>query len=181
MKTLLPIFIPILFFSSFLNGQQMVSHSADNGNFKFKLPAGCEVRDQELLDLMNEHNPFIQFIAICSIDSNKGIAIAVSKYTNDSKVSIDEAYQLSVETVGGQNLGLEDAYKLIDHKVYQKNGKTLRYKISETFEGINSIMFYFMKNDFSNELFEVKITAKSEDRKEALDYGEKIALSVGFK
>ena len=50
-------------------------------------------------------------------------------------------------------------FKLIEGKTYQVNGKTLRLKISHHYNEFYSIMYYFMKDGYSNELYELKFCA----------------------
>ena len=106
----------------------------------------------------------------------------VSKYIAKDKMSIEDAFNQSVKTTTSFNSdSLTDNFQLIDYKTYEANGITLRYKISMHFDKIYSIMYYFMKDDYSNELYEIKTSASKNDLSIALKFSEKVALTVNIK
>lgn len=104
---------------------------------------------------------------------------SVSKYVAEDEMSIEEAFMVSVETIANIDIdSLTDNFKLIDYKEYKVQGKTLRYKISEHYNRVNAIMYFFMKDNYSNELYEIKITTEKGELAKALSFMEGIALSV---
>jgi len=73
---------------------------------------------------------------------------------------------------------------VIEAKSYKKDGKILYRKISESdFDNqkVRNIMFYFMENNNSNTLYELKGSIQSEKFNYGLDCMERIALSVKIK
>jgi len=94
---------------------------------------------------------------------------------------------------GDEAMTIEDAFNnyvrdvtpffttVIEAKSYKKDGKTLYRKISESDWGpekVRNIMFYFMENNNSNTLYELKGSIQSEKFDYGLDCMEKMALSV---
>ena len=49
------------------------------------------------------------------------------------------------------------------------------------FDNIYTIMYYFMKDDYSTELYEIKTSTTKTDLSKALKFLEKVALSVRIK
>ena len=153
----------------------------DNNKFKFELPPNSKESPEDFKALLQQMNDAIIYLAICDTGKTNTL-LSVAKYYAEEKMTIKEAYQLSVNTKPELNSDtIKSDYKLVDAKEYQIEGKTLRYKVSESFGETNSIMFYFMKNDYSDELYEVKYTCKTEQLKAAMKVMEKVALSVSIE
>ncbi len=82
--------------------------------------------------------------------------------------------------VGTLGRGTADNYKLVDIGISKLDDKYLYYKISRSDESY-SIMYYFMKNDYSDILYEIKSICDSEKYIEMVqDFLENIALTVEF-
>ena len=155
--------------------------SIDNNKFEFELPKYSRDITEEFKSTAYETNDIIIFTALCDTINERNLFL-VSKYIEDYKWTIDEAFTVSVETSTNNNLGnLLDNFQLVDYKTYELQGKTFRYKISKHYNSVYSIMFYFMKNDYSNELYEIKMTADKKGLSRALYLTEKVALSVKIK
>jgi len=106
----------------------------------------------------------------------------VSKYIAPNKMTIEAAFNQSVNTATNFNSdSLTDNFQLIDYKTYKVHGKTIRYKISKHFDRVYTIMYYFMKDDYSDELYEIKTSATKEGLSKAKIFCEKVALSVSIK
>lgn len=153
----------------------------DNNQFEFELPDESKELDEDFKNLMLQQNNNILYLAICDTNKSKYL-FTVSKYIAKDKMSIEDAFNQSVKTTTNFNSdSLTDNFQLIDYKTYEANGITLRYKISMHFDKIFSIMYYFMKDDYSNELYEIKTSASKNDLSTALKFSEKVALTVNIK
>lgn len=153
----------------------------DNKHFEFELPDESKELDGDFKNLMFQQNNNILYLAQCDTSNSKFLFL-VSKYIAKDKISIEDAFNQSVETITTLNTdSLTDNFQLIDYKTHQVNGITIRYKISMHFDKIYTIMYYFMKDDYSNELYEIKTSTYKNDLSKAFKFLEKVALSVNIK
>lgn len=153
----------------------------NNYGFSFDLPDFCEVLSVEDLERIREIDPSITFMAltglpfVCSTVSN-------SVYDLHDETLIDSAFIKMVKHI--PTPPYDDPfwnYRLIDYGTQMLDSIILRYKISCVDSTDYHIMYYFMKNDKSNILFEIKGTCYSENEiKPAKDFIEGIALTVKF-
>ncbi|MGN6164482.1 MAG: hypothetical protein ACTHOF_08075 [Flavisolibacter sp.] len=136
-------------------------------------------QDERLTKALQDVNNKIVYVAIINTAPKK-IPFAVSKYHSEAVRSIDSAFDQTVRFKAAD----DDVYKLVEAGTYKKDDKVLRYKISEiTFDGgakTNSVMYYFMKEDASNDLYEIKLSGNPKNRKELKAVLEQVALSVSF-
>lgn len=153
----------------------------DNNKFEFELPKASKEIGGDLRKALLQANSNILYYAICDTSGSKYM-FSVSKYVAENEMTIEEAFMISVETTTNINTdSLTDNFQLIDYKEYIVQGKTLRYKISEHFNKVNAIMYYFMKDNYSNELYEIKISTKKSELTKSLNFMEEVALSVRIK
>ena len=134
--------------------------------------------NEELTRLLSTANDKIIYAAVLTTAAGK-VPFAVSVYHNEAPTDITKAFKETVHFKAPDTKG----YKLVDWGTYQKDNKTLRYKISEiSFDSgkTNSVMYYFMKGDASTDLYEIKISGNSKGRGEQKKLLEKIALSLKF-
>lgn len=175
-KIILPLFFVLLTVTSFSQkstGKRIVIDSA------LSLTIATPHQDEKLTKALKAFNDKIMYVAIVNIASQK-IPFAVSKYHSEEMRSIDSAFDQTVRFKAAD----DDVYKLVEAGTYKKDDKVLRYKISEiTFDGgakTNSVMYYFMKDDASNDLYEIKLSGNPKNRKELKAVLEQVALSVSF-
>jgi hypothetical protein len=153
----------------------------DNNQFEFELPDESKELDDDFKNIMLQQNNNILYLALCDTNKSKYLFI-VSKYIANDKMSIEDAFDRSVKTTTNFNSdSLTDNFQLIDYKTYEVHGITIRYKISMHFDKIYTIMYYFMKDDYSNELYEIKTSAYKNDLSKALKFLEQVALTVNIK
>ena len=154
--------------------------SIDSNHFEFELPNDSKELE-DLKKIMLELNGNILYLAVCDTNDSKNLFM-VSKYIAPNKMSIEDAFAQSVETTTNFNIdSLKDNFELIDYKTYDVQGTTIRYKISKHFDKAYTIMYYFMKDDYSNELYEIKTSTTKEGLSKAKIFCEKVALSVSIK
>jgi hypothetical protein len=155
--------------------------SIDSNQFEFELPKESKELNNDFKEVMLEVNNKILYLALCDTNNSKYLFM-VSKYIAPNKMTIDAAFNQSVNTTTNLDSdSLTDNFQLIDYKTYEVHGKTIRYKISMHFDRIYTIMYYFMKDDYSTELYEIKTSASKNDLSKALKFIEKVALSVRIK
>lgn len=185
MKNILFLLVSVLIIVVSYSNNPVEEHSKlvriDNNNFEFELPKDSKEIDGDLKNAMLQLNSNILYLAICDTNGS-GNMFMVSKYVSENKESIEEAFMQSVNTASNFNIDtLSNDFHLIDYKVYKVKGKTLRYKISAHFGNVNTIMYYFMKDDYSNELYEIKAIARKNELPKVLNFMEEVALSVKIK
>ena len=155
--------------------------SIDSNQFEFELPKESKEFDEDFKNLMLQHNNKILYIALCDTNETKDLFL-VSKYIAKNKMSIEEAFIESVETTTNLNTdSLTENFQLIDYRTYEVDGITIRYKISKHFDKVYTIMYYFMKDDYSNELYEIKSSTNENGLSNAKKFMETVALSVRIK
>ena len=154
------------------------NRTQDDASFSLKLPKGAE-ESKEFMDILKKANSDIQFFRLLNYKKDKQIIMSVSKYVNTTPADINEAfYELTAvyEPSNQENLGLD--YKLLSYDSYKKEDKMLYTKVSSPFASKCAIMFYFMHNNFSNELYELKLVGDIQDINTIKQIAETMALSV---
>jgi hypothetical protein len=135
----------------------------------------------DFLKAIQKTNDKIIYLVVLDIDkSGKKLPFAVSKYSSENASSIDTAFSETIQ-FKPQN----DSYKVLDAGTKVVKGKILRYKYTKiTFEGkevVLNLMFYFMKNGYSKDLYEIKLSFDPEREKQCKELLEQIATSFVFK
>ncbi len=113
-------------------------------------------------------------------DSIQGLSsVNVSVYTNHEPLPMDSAF---INTLSKRNSEDKDAdYKLISSRKYMIDGLTLYQKISIRGGDYCAILYYFMENNFSNTVYEIKVGGSPSEINKLKALAEKIALSVYFQ
>lgn len=154
----------------------------DNNSCSIELPSGyVNMTETDIFKEISEANTHILFLAFTD-PTKRTSTFSVSKYSADEPMSIDSAFSYtvnSIATMGGTQM--TDSYKLIDYGTYQLEGKMMRFKISTIDKTSINIMYYFMKNDYSTELYEIKLVTEKAKLEEGKKYIEKVALTFAFK
>ena len=147
----------------------------DENRFQFDLPKASKEFEGGLMESMLRMNDKLIYLAQCDTNDSR-LLFMVSKYTSQQKASIDEAFEETVKTTPQ----LSANSQLMEYKKYEVKGKTLRYKISNHGEA-NTLMYYFMKDDYAANLYEIKASTNKEGLSKARTLMEEIALSVSIK
>lgn len=149
-----------------------------NSEFSLVLPKP-NVNMAELLVSLKKVNPNVIFLSSIGKSKSKPILFAVSRYENSKKEKLDTAFYKYTVDVKATKLGKSsEKYKLISYSRYKKGGKLLYTKVSSPMEGQCSVMYYFMKNNYNNVMYEIKLTGGILEVKLLKTIAEKIALSV---
>jgi hypothetical protein len=153
----------------------------DGYGFSFDLPEECEVISKKELEDLRVIDPTITFIAVAGLPFGN-TTFSVSVYDLHEVTPIDSAFIKTVRYVATTpNEAAAGNYRLIDYGIQNIEGKFLRYKISCTDSTIYNIMYYFMKDDYSNLLYELKSISPSEDNLTGVkDFLEYVALTAKF-
>jgi len=132
----------------------------------------------DLLKLMQETNPnMISLFMLGDSTKKEQFPFSVSKMQGGETMSIKQAFDDYVKDVS------PPLTTILSSEFYEKNGKTFFRKISQTDFGerqTRNMMFYFMENDRSNVLYELKATASPDRGDFVLHQLEKIAGTVQF-
>jgi hypothetical protein len=139
--------------------------------------------DSNYLNELKKVNDAICDLLYLDIGKDK-YPFVVSKYVNTEPVNIDSAFMISVKSIAKFPTGVNTEYALLDFNTYKKGGKILRYKISEISFGngkkIDNVMYYFMKDEVSDCLYELKMSCDSTHLNLCKESLEKIAMTVNF-
>ena len=133
---------------------------------------------EDLFTSIKEINSNVIFLRSFGINK-KIILFAVSRYEDSKKTKLDTVFYKSTVNVKVSNLGdISKNYKLISYNKYTKANKLLYTKVSSPMEGQCCVMFYFMKNNYDNSMYEIKLSGGMSEMEELKISAEKIALSV---
>ena len=147
----------------------------DQNRFQFDLPKASKEFDGGIMEAMLRMNDKLIYLAQCDTNDSRFV-FAVSKYTSQQKASIDEAFAETIQTTPQ----IAENSHVLEYKKYDVKDKTLRYKISKHGE-LYTIMYYFMKEDYAFNLYEIKVSSSKESLAKAKAFLEEIALSVNIK
>lgn len=149
-----------------------------NSEFSLVLPTP-NLEMKELFTAIKEVNPTVIFLRSFRTLKNKPILFAVSKYENSERIKLDTVFfKQTVNSIASIQGEVSNSYKLISYNHYIKSNKLLYIKVSSPMEGQCCVMYYFMKNNFSNVMYEIKLSGGNNEMEEMKTISEKIALSV---
>ena len=149
-----------------------------NSEFSLILPT-LNLEMEDLLASLKEINPNVIFLRSFRTLKNKPILFAVSRYENSERTKLDTVFFKQTVNIKASNLGeISNSYKLISYNRYKKSNKLLYTKVSSPMEGQCCVMYYFMKNNFSEVMYEIKLSGGITEIEEMKTISEKIALSV---
>lgn len=134
---------------------------------------------EELFSAITKVNPTVIFLRSVLTSKNNQILFAVSRYENSRAVKLSNAFYEQTANHNPTNLGdISKDHKVISFKEYKKGNTTLYTKVSKPFEGHCVVMYYFMKDNFSKVMYEIKLSGKLSEKEEMESIAEKITLSV---
>lgn len=175
--TLLSIFLIVFGMYSFTSVKEK-QRIKINDDLSLVIPVHSE-EQKDLFAQISEMNPNMLFLRSIITKKNNEILLAVSRYETTKALSLSSAFYEQTANHKPNNLGdVSKNYKLISFREYKKANKTLYTKVSRPFEGHCNVMYYFMKNNFSNVMYEIKLSGKLSEKEEMESLAEKIALSV---
>ena len=151
-----------------------------NHEFSFALPFPYEA-NSELFEVIHEANPDVVGFYLLDLKDMPNTPMTVSCYTASEPMTLDDAF--FNETVGAEpdNLdSLTQGNKLISFDHYNKAGKSLYLKVSSPIAGKCSVMYYFMKDNNSTSLYEVKVVGDMGEKERLMELAEEIALNVNL-
>ena len=168
------VLISAIVFSSFKVKQENLLTRINN-DLTLVLPAHSE-EQENLFSMLKKANPNVIFLRSLLTSKSKKILFAVSRYENSESDKLDNVFYQQTANYKDNNFGND--YKLISYRKYKNGNKFLYEKVSSPFDGQFCIMYYFMKNDFSNVMYEIKLSGKMKEKNEMKTIAEKIAMSV---
>ncbi len=126
----------------------------------------------------NDKYAMIALFSIGDSAKNQNFLFAITRMRGDEVMTIEDAFNNYVKDI------TPIFTNIVEANSYKKDGKTLYRKISESDFGskkVRNIMFYFMENNNSNTLYELKGSIQSEKFNYGLECMEEMASSVNFK
>lgn len=134
---------------------------------------------EELFARITEANPNVIFLRSLITVKDKQILFSVSRYETTKALSLSSAFYEQTAKHKPNNLGdVSKDHKVISFREYKKRNKTLFTKVSNPFHGRCSVMYYFMNKNYSNKMYEIKLSGMLSEKGEMESLAEKIALSV---
>jgi len=165
----------ILFFLTFIIGCSSEKRYSPDGRISFTLTEPHTSLYDTLAVSDNDTYAIIALFKMGDSSRNNNFLFATTRMKGEEEMTIEHAFNYYVKDI---NPALTT---VIEAKSYTKDGKKLYRKISESDFGVKkvrNIMFYFMKDNNSNTLYELKISIAPENFKYGLECIEKMALSV---
>jgi hypothetical protein len=136
---------------------------------------------EDLFTRITEVNPNVIFLRSLITLKNKQILFSVSRYETTKSLSLSSAFYEQTANHHPTNLGdISKNHKVISFREFIKENKTLYTKVSKPFEGQCNVMYFFMKDNFSNVMYEIKLSGSISEKELMESIAEKIALSVKF-
>jgi|688.fasta_scaffold1116785_1 hypothetical protein len=133
-----------------LNAQKL---SSPDGVINYQINVQHELRN-DLLQVVENGNPNIVQLEMLKIQDNK-FPLGISIYEGDEIKPIEEVLKDFVF-----NVKANDVTRNIEGESFKKEGKTFHRKITISNMGdrqVYNVMYYFMKNNKSNILYELKL------------------------
>lgn len=165
------LFILILLFS--LNTYSQYTNIDNNISVKFE---GKHSPAKELLKIAN--NKSIIWLERVYIGKEEEL-FGLTKYINKQKASIIDVFEKYVKNVAPAFT------KVLEAGSYKKEGVTYYYKISETIFGDHvkrtNVMYYLMPYNYSDVLYEFKITNQTFNKIAVMNYLEKLVNSTKYR
>lgn len=168
------VLISAIVFSSFKEKQE-IQLTKINNDLTLVLPAHSD-EQENLFSMLKKANPNVIFLRSVLTSKSKKILFAVSRYENSESDKLDNVFYEQTVNYKDNNFG--NNYKLISYRKYKSGNKFFYEKVSSPMEGQCCVMYYFMKNNFSNVMYEIKLSGKMNEMDEMKTIAEKIALSV---
>jgi hypothetical protein len=177
-------YFSILLFSLIVIGLLSFNEYQENDRIKVNnelsliLPTPNLEMDRLLVSL-KEINQNIIFLRSIGKLKSKSVLFAVSRYEDSKKMKLDTVFYKQTINVKASNLGKTTSnYNLISYSKYKKGGKLLYTKVSSPVKGQCCVMYYFMKNEYDNVMYEIKLAGGITEMESMKTSAEKIALSV---
>jgi hypothetical protein len=133
----------------------------------------------DILPLLQDENPNLIAVFVMG-DSAKDdrVVLGIARMEEEKAMNLDQAFNEFVKIVAPAQT------RIVEAGSYTKGGRTLYRKISETdfgeYTSLN-VMYYFMENQHSNIMYELKISGGPEKKEFIVEQAEKMAMSVYFK
>lgn len=155
--------------------------SVDNDRFTFHIEDNFkDLRREDIFSQIQEINPNILIMALIELPQ-ESTAISVHKISDSIKHSIDDAFEISINTKASFNNQSVGDYKLIDYGVYKLGDKTLRFKVSCVGDTMVNTIYYFMKDNYDYDLYELKISCSKQSQQDSKKYLENMAMTVAIR
>lgn len=169
-------FLFILFLIITISGKAQKSLSPD-GVIHYQINVPHELRN-DLLQVVKKGNPNIVQLDMLKIQDNN-LPLGISIYEGDDVTSIEDVLKNYV-----YNVKANEVTSNIEGKSFNKDGKVFHRKITISNMGdrqVYNVMYYFMKNNKSKTLYELKLNGSITKRQLIDNTSYDIAKTVFFK
>jgi len=148
---------------------------------KDQLSFDCPVKIDtapELFTILKSINKNVVYFGVINNNDNRYM-LSVAKYTADEPTTIDTAFfDFTANEVPDNQMG---EYQILGAGKYVKGNYTYYRKISCNNGTIANVMFYVMKENKSNYLYEFKMNGSIDQKDFMIDVLEQIIRSVEFE
>ena len=148
---------------------------------KDQLSFDCPVKIDsapELFTILKSINKNVVYFGVINNNDNRYM-LSVAKYTADDPTTIDTAF--FEYTANERPDNQMDEYQILGAGKYVKGNYTYYRKISCNNETIANVMFYVMKENKSNYLYEFKMNGSIDQKDFMIDVLEQTISSVEFE
>ena len=151
--------------------------SSPDGVINYQINVNHELRD-DLLKVVKKGNPNIVQLEMIKVQDNS-FPLGISIYKGDEIKSIEEVLKDFV-----YNVEANEVTRNVEAKSFKKDGVVFHRKITISNMGereVYNVMYYFMKNNKSNILYEIKLNGSVSKRQLIDNTIYYIAKTVYFK
>ena len=168
------LFLSILYLNYTTKAQKF---SSPDGVLNCKINVQHELRN-DLLKVLKKGNPNIVKLEMIKVQDNS-FPLGISIYEGDEIKPIDEVLKDFV-----YNVKANEVTRNVEAKSFKKDGVVFHRKITISNMGdreVYNVMYYFMKNNKSNTLYEIKLNGSVSKRQLIDNTIYNIAKTVYFK
>ena len=172
--TTIGIALTLIYFTA-CNNKQRAYHV--NNDLSFNCPVKIDSAP-DLFKILKSINSNVEYFGVINKNDNRYM-LSVAKYIADEPTTIDTAFFDYTANERPDNQMTE--YQILGAGKYVKDNYTYYRKISCNNGTIVNVMFYLMKHNKSNHLFEFKMTGPLDQKDYMIDVLEQTVRSVEFE
>lgn len=166
--------LALIYFTA-CNNKQRAYHV--NNDLSFDCPVKIDSAP-DLFNALKSFNKNVAFFGLINKNDNR-FMLSVAKYSADLPTTMDTAFfEFTANEIPENNTG---DYQILGSGKYVRDNHTYYRKISCSNGTIVNVMFYLMKQNKSNHLFEFKMTGPLDQKDYMIDVLEQTVRSVEFE
>ena len=166
--------LALIYFTA-CNNKQRAYHV--NNDLSFDCPVKIDSAP-DLFKILKSLNRNVEYFGVINKNDNR-FMLSVAKYSADLPTTMDTAFfEFTANEIPENNTG---DYQILGSGKYVRDNHTYYRKISCSNGTIVNVMFYLMKQNKSNHLFEFKMTGPLDQKDYMIDVLEQTVKSVEFE